>query len=100
MHVGLATGRIPGPWSDALCAELPGLGASVFANGCLVAEPRQLGGAVLLEHALPPAAVAAAMPYADVEGESADFCGWLEPIRSITYEASDDERPFACGCVA
>ena len=48
----------------------------------------------------PPAAVAAAMPYADVEGESADFCGWLEPIRSITYEASDDERPFACGCVA
>jgi hypothetical protein len=40
------------------------------------------------------------MPYADVEGESADFCGWLEPIRSITYEASDDERPFACGCVA
>ena len=59
VHVGLATGRIPGPWSDALCAELPGLGASVFANGCLVAEPRQLGGAVLLEHALPPAAVAA-----------------------------------------
>ena len=31
-----------------------------------------------------PAAVAAAMPYVDVEGESADFCGWLERIRSIT----------------
>ena len=63
VHVGLATGRIPGPWSDALCAELPGLGASVFANGCLVAEPRQRGGAVLLERALPPAAVEAVAAY-------------------------------------
>ena len=44
--------------------------------------------------------IATAMPHADVEGENADFCGWLEPIRSITYEAADDERPFACGCVA
>ena len=33
----------------------------------------------------PPAAVAAAMPYADVEGESADFCGWLEPIRASPH---------------
>ena len=43
--------------------------------------------------------IAAAMPYADDEGESADFCGWLEPIRTITYETADDERPFSRGCV-
>ena len=39
------------------------------------------------------------MPHADVEGESADFCGWLEPIQIIAYETADDERPFSCGCV-
>ena len=36
VHVGLATGRIPGDWSDAIHDALPGLGASVYANGALV----------------------------------------------------------------
>ena len=50
VHVGLATGRIPGPWSDAIHAVLPGLGASVYGNGGLVLDP---SGEVIFEAALP-----------------------------------------------
>ena len=38
VHVSLATGRIPGPWFDALKAQLPGLGPCVFGNGALVVD--------------------------------------------------------------
>ena len=50
IHVGLATGRIPGVWSEAIHTALPGLGASVYGNGALV-----LGndGKVVFEAALP-----------------------------------------------
>ena len=36
VHVGLATGRIPGAWSQSIRETLPSLGASVFCNGALV----------------------------------------------------------------
>ena len=36
VHVCLATGRMPGPWSDRIRRQLPRLGASVFVNGSLV----------------------------------------------------------------
>ena len=49
-HVGLATGRIPGPWSAAIHAALPGLGASVYGNGGLVVDA---AGQVIFEAALP-----------------------------------------------
>lgn len=38
LAVCVATGRIPGPWYDELCAQVP-LGPGVFANGALVLEP-------------------------------------------------------------
>ena len=38
VHVSLATGRIPGPWFDALKAQLRGLGPCVFGNGALVVD--------------------------------------------------------------
>jgi len=35
--ISVATGRIPGPWYDSLCSQLPGvLGPGVFSNGALV----------------------------------------------------------------
>jgi len=54
VHVGLATGRIPGRWSDSIRAQLPGIGASVFANGGLVMGA---AGEVVWEASLPPEAV-------------------------------------------
>lgn len=50
VHVGLATGRIPGQWSEAIQAALPGLGASVYGNGGLVVDS---DGKVIFEAALP-----------------------------------------------
>jgi len=50
IHIGLATGRIPGPWSEAIHTALPGLGASVYGNGGLVLDA---SGTVLFEAALP-----------------------------------------------
>jgi len=54
VHVGLATGRIPGPWSEQIHAALPGLGASVYGNGGLVVDN---DGKVLFEASLPTEAV-------------------------------------------
>ena len=55
-HVGLATGRIPGPWSDKVRQQLPGLGPSVFGNGALVTGANQ---SVAVAHTLSRAAVSA-----------------------------------------
>ena len=38
IHVCLATGRIPGPWFEALKERLPGIGPCVFGNGALVVD--------------------------------------------------------------
>lgn len=56
IHCGLATGRIPGPWSDEIRSAVPGLGASVFANGGLVVDAN---GEVVAEAVLPQAATQA-----------------------------------------
>lgn len=60
VHVCLATGRMPGPWSDRIRRQLPRLGASVFVNGSLVVDE---DGTVLSEVKLPAAAVAAVEEY-------------------------------------
>ncbi|CAE8586722.1 unnamed protein product [Polarella glacialis] len=56
VHVSLATGRIPGPWSGALGQQLPGMGPGIFANGALILGP--VGGEVLEETFLPAEVVA------------------------------------------
>ena len=54
-EVMVATGRIPGPWYDALQAEMPEvLGAGVFCNGALILKDHE----VLHESVLPKSAVA------------------------------------------
>ena len=59
-HVGLATGRIPGPWSEAIQSALPGLGGSVFGNGGLVLDA---AGSVVFEAALPSQAAEVVRAY-------------------------------------
>ena len=56
VHVGLATGRIPGPWRDRIRTQLPRLGASVFANGALVLSEND---EIIHENTMPAAAVEA-----------------------------------------
>lgn len=56
VYVSLATGRIPGAWSDAIRAQLLRLGPGVFCNGCLGVDP---DGEVLWQHPLPSAVVSA-----------------------------------------
>ena len=52
--VAVATGRIPGPWYDSLCSQLPGVfGPGVFSNGALV-----LGDEVFHASVLPAETVA------------------------------------------
>ena len=42
-RVSVATGRIPGPWYEALCSQMPELfGPGVFCNGALVLDGRQV----------------------------------------------------------
>ena len=52
--LSVATGRIPGPWYDALCRQMPFLGAGVFCNGALVLKD----GEVLAATPLPATVVA------------------------------------------
>lgn len=52
--VSFATGRIPGPWTEALRAQLPGIGPAVFGNGTLVVSK---DGSLLHEALLPPKVV-------------------------------------------
>merc|ERR1719330_753648 len=49
-HVCFATSRLPGPWSDELRTELPGLGPGVYGDGALLLSSN---GDVLFEATLP-----------------------------------------------
>ena len=60
VHVSLATGRIPGPWFDALKEQVPGIGACVFGNGALVVDG---SGSPIWESQLPDEIVAAVREY-------------------------------------
>lgn len=68
VHVGLATGRIPGLWSEAIHAALPGLGASVYGNGGLVVDA---DGQVVFEASLPAEAAERVRQYT-LGGRTAD----------------------------
>ena len=60
LPVGLATGRIPGPWSDKVRQQVPALGAGVFGNGALVVSAE---GRVLAADTLTADVVAAVTEY-------------------------------------
>lgn len=70
VHVSLATGRIPGPWSDRIREELPGLGPGVFSNGSVVVAT---SGEVIVERTLLPAAMTIMKEY--FQGGLADGAG-------------------------
>lgn len=86
VHVSLATGRIPGPWSDGLREELPGLGPSVFGNGALVLDA---AGDVLWESELPRECVDAVLRL--TEGGRAPAGGRLSVLAAARW--SDGAHP-------
>lgn len=83
VHISLATGRIPGPWCEAIRARLPRLGPCVFSNGALVLGAE---GDVLHESALTPETVAAVV--AHTRGGRAAGAGRLAVLACTRWEAA------------
>lgn len=87
VHVGLATGRIPGPWRDRIRTQLPGLGASVFANGALVLSEND---EIIHENTMPAAAVEAVEAFTRGGTAGDPAAGRICVLATTRWEAAGD----------
>lgn len=87
LHVGLATGRIPGPWRDRIRTQLPRLGASVFANGALVLSEND---EIIHENTMPAAAIEAVEAFTRGGTAGDPAAGRICVLATTRWEAAGD----------
>ena len=87
IHVCLATGRLPGPWSDRVKRELPGLGPCVFGNGALVVGA---DGSPLWESKLPRDVLAAVLDHVRGGVSGGDDNARLSVLAATRWPDEDD----------
>lgn len=90
VHVCLATGRIPGPWSDALRSEFPALGACVFGNGALLLDAR---GTVLWSSQLPHSVIEPVLKLTQGGCVSGAGGGRLSVLAATHYDEPGAQHP-------
>lgn len=86
VHVCLATGRLPGPWSDELREALPGLGPCVFGNGAVVMDA---AGDVIWEAQLPRDIIEAVIDWTKGGIAGAATAGRLVVLAATRWETAD-----------